>query len=104
MITLGEIMKEKTTKKETKTTKKKIKEILMKEKIGETAGKIWGILKQKDEVNISQLPKMISEKREIVYQSLGWLAREEKIIYNQKNTKLLISLTEEEKNVIELDD
>lgn len=78
---------------------KEIKELSIKEKVGETAGKIWGILRQKDEVNISQLPRMVREKSDIAYQALGWLAREEKIIYKDKNNKVYVSLTEEEKNI-----
>lgn len=78
---------------------KEIKELSIKEKVGETAGKIWGILRQKEEINISNIPRMVKEKSDIAYQALGWLAREEKIIYNDKNNKVYISLTEEEKKV-----
>ena len=69
----------------------------MKEKIGETAGIIWKILKSKGEVNISQLPKILKEKSEIVYQALGWLAREDKINYSTKNRRNYVSLAESEK-------
>ena len=71
----------------------------MKEKIGETAGKIWSTLKDNEEVNISQLPKVLNEKPVIVYQALGWLAREDKINYHVKGGKILVSLVEEKRDV-----
>jgi hypothetical protein len=66
----------------------------VKEKIGETAGKIWKVLKEKKEVDISQLPRLLKEKSVIVYQAVGWLAREDKIAYRTKAAKTYISLTE----------
>ena len=66
----------------------------MKEKIGETAGKIWKVLKEKKELDISQVPRFLKEKSVIVYQAVGWLAREGKIAYRTKADKTYISLTE----------
>lgn len=40
----------------------------MKDRIGEIAGKIWTVLGEKQNVNISKLPKLLKEKEEIVYQ------------------------------------
>lgn len=70
----------------------------MKEKIGITAGMIWKTLKSKEEVNVSQLPRILKEKSDIVYQALGWLAREDKINYSTKNKKNFVSLTDSEKS------
>ncbi len=70
----------------------------MKDKIGETAGRIWKIMKEKEEVNISQLPKLVEEKTAIVYQALGWLAREDKIEYRIEGTKTFASLTDVERS------
>ncbi|MDH4222027.1 MAG: winged helix-turn-helix domain-containing protein [candidate division Zixibacteria bacterium] len=69
----------------------------MKEKIGETAGKVWNILSEKEEVAISQLPKILKEKELLVYQALGWLAREDKIAYQTKGNKIVIRLSEPER-------
>lgn len=69
----------------------------MKDKIGETAGKTWKFLKEKGEVNIAQLPRNLKEKSAVVYQAVGWLAREDKIEYRTKATKTFISLAESEK-------
>lgn len=67
------------------------------EKIGETAGEVWRILKEKEEVNISQLPRLLNEKSAVVYQAVGWLAREKKIKYRTVGAKTLVSLTESER-------
>jgi hypothetical protein len=69
----------------------------MKEKIGEAAGKIWSILRENEEVAISQFPRMIKEKTLIVHQALGWLAREDKIVYRAKGNKIYVALIESEK-------
>ena len=53
----------------------------MKTIIGQTAGKVWKKLKEKDQVNIEQLPRLLKEKSVIAYQAVGWLAREGKINY-----------------------
>ena len=66
----------------------------MKGEIGSIAGKIWQILKEKDEMNLTQIPKAVNVKPVIAYQALGWLARENKIVYKQKGNTTLISLNE----------
>lgn len=71
----------------------------MKEKIGETAGKIWKVLKEKEEMDIAQLPRILNEKSVSVYQALGWLAREDKISYQTKANKTFVSLTEPERGI-----
>jgi hypothetical protein len=64
----------------------------MQEKIGEVAGRIWKLLKEKDKVSISQLPRSVKETDVITYQALGWLAREDKIEYHTQKTKTNVSL------------
>jgi hypothetical protein len=71
----------------------------MKDKIGEIAGKIWTILGEKQNVEISKLPKILKEKEEIVYQALGWLAREDKITYHKKERKTFVSLSYAEREI-----
>ena len=68
----------------------------MKDKIIETAGKTWKLLGQFGETSVSQLPQLINEQDYIVYQALGWLAREDKISYTSKNRKTFVSLMESE--------
>ncbi len=71
----------------------------MKDRIGEIAGKIWTILGENQNVNISKLPKLLKENGEIVYQALGWLAREDKIKYHTKDRKTFVSLSNGEREI-----
>jgi hypothetical protein len=64
----------------------------MKEQIGDTAGKIWNVLQAKEEVALSQLPKIVKEKDLLVYQGLGWLAREDKIMYRVDGNRTFVSV------------
>ena len=68
----------------------------MKEKVIEVAGKTWKALGEKGELNITQLPKLLKEDEMIVYQALGWLAREDKINYTVRNKQTFVSLVEAE--------
>ena len=72
---------------------------IMKNKIGEIAGKIWKILGEKEDVEILKLPQILKEKGEIVYQALGWLAREDKINYHSKEKKTFVSLSYDEREM-----
>ena len=68
----------------------------MKEKVIEAAGKTWRFLGQNGEINVSQLSKSLKEKDEVVFQALGWLAREDKINYTIKNRRTFVSLVDNE--------
>ncbi len=69
----------------------------MKGKVIETAGKTWRILGEKEEVKISDLAKLVKEKGEVVFQALGWLAREDKIHYISRNKQDFVSLAQPER-------
>jgi hypothetical protein len=43
------------------------------------------------------LPKLLKEKSMVVYQAVGWLAREDKIEFRKDATKTWISLAESER-------
>ncbi len=73
----------------------------MKDKVIETAGKVWKLLGQYGETSISQLPQLINEQDSIVFQALGWLAREDKISYTTKNRKTFVSLVDSEKQTFQ---
>jgi hypothetical protein len=66
----------------------------MKEKIGYVAGDIWHILKEREEVPTSQLPRILNERSVIVNQALGWLAREDKIDFRSEGAKTFVSLSD----------
>jgi hypothetical protein len=70
---------------------------MIREQIGETAGRIWTALGNKDEIGLAQLPKILNAKSDITYQALGWLAREDKITYRTKAGKVFISLSKSER-------
>jgi len=67
-----------------------------KEKVQEAAGKVWQVLAKKGKVNVAELPKLLKEKMHIAFQALGWLAREDKVVYLEKDRKNYVSLTEAE--------
>jgi len=64
----------------------------MKEIIGEMAGSDWETLGKKGRLEISKLPQILKVKGDTVYQALGWLAREEKIIFHKKEVRAYTSL------------
>jgi hypothetical protein len=64
----------------------------MKEIIGQTAGRIWETLSEQSPVSVSRLPKLVGEKDAVVYQALGWLAREDKINYYTKSNRTTVTL------------
>jgi hypothetical protein len=71
----------------------------MRDEIGATAGKIWRTLGAKEEISLSQLPKMMKGKGELIYQALGWLACENKIAYRTKTDKVYVSLSDREREL-----
>jgi hypothetical protein len=71
----------------------------MKEVIGEMAGRVWKTLGKKGPVEISKLPQVLKEKGDIVHQALGWLAREEKIIFHTKEGRTYTSLNPDEREI-----
>ena len=64
----------------------------MREIIGDSAGKVWRTLSQHKEVSLSQIPKLVGGKDTVVYQSLGWLACEDKVKYRTERNRTLVSL------------
>ncbi len=68
----------------------------MKDQVIQAAGKAWRFLGQNGEVNVAALPKVLKEKDTVVFQALGWLAREDKINYSIKNRRTFVSLVDGE--------
>ena len=71
----------------------------MKTTIGEMAGRVWKVLGEKEAIAVSRLPQILKEKGEIVYQALGWLAREGKVDFHKKEGKTFASLSQEEREI-----
>lgn len=58
--------------------------------IGDTAGKVWHYLSDNGAVTFAKLASGVDEPRDVVMQSVGWLAREGKIsILTSKRTKTI---------------
>jgi hypothetical protein len=62
------------------------------------AGRVWKILGKKGWVEISKLPQILTEQGELVYQAIGWLAKEEKIVFH-KEGRTFTSLNPEEREI-----
>ena len=60
--------------------------------IGITAGDIWHYLDHTGEVSFTQLAANIDRSRDLIFMSLGWLAREGHIILNQAGNDYRIAL------------
>ncbi|HAH21940.1 MAG: hypothetical protein A2Y00_08280 [Omnitrophica WOR_2 bacterium GWF2_43_52] len=60
--------------------------------IGITAGDIWHYLDQHGEVSFTQLVSGLDKSKDILFMSLGWLAREGHIILSPDGTNYKISL------------
>jgi len=61
-------------------------------KIGETAGKIYQQLKQKNAATPTELIKAVKVPYDELQMALGWLARENKIKFEKVKTRLKIML------------
>ena len=60
--------------------------------IGEVAGRIWNYLDKNGEATLTNLKKDLGLKSEEAAYSIGWLAREEKIIIAKKGSSTKINL------------
>jgi len=52
---------------------------MIKNEIGENAGKIWETLNEKGELSIDKLKTLTELNKQQLLMAIGWLAREEKI-------------------------
>jgi len=69
---------------------------MIKNVIGENAGKVWKVLNENMESNIEELKKKTKLKNDEIYLALGWLSRENKIIFFEENSVIKICLTDNE--------
>lgn len=58
---------------------KEVAKIDLKERVGHTAGKIWGELSGGGPLTIAQLKKKLNGDGDLVNLAVGWLAREDKV-------------------------
>jgi hypothetical protein len=62
--------------------------------IGETAGLVWTILSEKGPMNLAKLVKTVDEPRDTVMQAIGWLAREDKLVFEENGRQRIVALRE----------
>jgi Winged helix-turn-helix domain (DUF2582) len=60
--------------------------------IGATAGVVWKQLSENGPMDLTKLIKAVGEPRDAVMQAIGWLAREDKLIFQENGRKRMISL------------
>lgn len=59
--------------------------------IGENAGRIWHALNEVREISIEGLAKKLQLTEREIALSIGWLARENKVLFEEKDGQTLIS-------------
>ena len=60
--------------------------------ISQTAGRIWHVLQENGETTLSQLKKKVDGSTDTINQSIGWLAREDKLNIEKKGNSLKLVL------------
>lgn len=69
-----------------------IKFFKMKEKIGTDAGLLWKTLEEMGTLEVKELKKVVKLTDKDLYAAIGWLAREGKLEFDQKDKELYLSL------------
>jgi hypothetical protein len=61
--------------------------------IGTNAGVVWNILNGTGELSIKDLKKQTKIKTDkVLFAALGWLAKEDKLLFSEKEDDLFVSL------------
>ena len=60
--------------------------------IGETAGEIWRLLNQEGPMCISTIVSKVKQPQSAVYMGIGWLAREDKLVFTETKRGMSISI------------
>lgn len=60
---------------------------MLKNSVGENAGKIWRLLNEKGELTVAQIKKELKIKNEDLYMAIGWLLREENLCCHEEDDK-----------------
>ena len=60
--------------------------------IGDTTGEIWRLLNKEGPMSIATMVGKVKQPQSTVYMGIGWLAREDKLVFTQKNRGMLISV------------
>jgi predicted transcriptional regulator len=60
--------------------------------IGETAGEIWKLLDQEGPLSITAIAGKVKQAQSLVYMGIGWLAREDKLVFTETKRGITISV------------
>jgi protease II len=62
--------------------------------IGTNAGLVWNTLNETGELSVKDLKKQTKIRTDkILFSALGWLAKEDKLVFNEKEDELFVSLS-----------
>ncbi|MDR0426977.1 MAG: winged helix-turn-helix domain-containing protein [Dysgonamonadaceae bacterium] len=64
----------------------------MKEKIGLDAGRVWSILNEEGAKTVKELKKSSKLTDKEIFAAIGWLAREEKLLFEETDSDICLSL------------
>ena len=65
---------------------------MLNEKFGISAGLVWNLLNEEGKLNVKDVKKATKLTEKDMYAAFGWLAREEKIRFEENNKELFVSL------------
>jgi len=65
---------------------------LLEQEIGEAAGRIWKVLKEKGPLPKTKIPKVADISPQLATMAIGWLAREGKLTLQKDKMSDLIGL------------
>ena len=67
---------------------------MYKNDIGINAGVIWHLLSEKGELSIREIGELTNFREPFIYLALGWLSREDKVRFLEKNGMVYIGLNQ----------
>ncbi|MDR2949293.1 MAG: winged helix-turn-helix domain-containing protein [Dysgonomonas sp.] len=65
---------------------------MLKKDIGINAGTIWRCLSEKGRLSLREIGELTSYKDSLILLALGWLSRENKILFSNINDNLYVEL------------
>jgi len=60
--------------------------------IGEAAGEIWQLLNKEEPLSLSAIAAKMKQPQTRVYMGIGWLAREDKLVFTEAKRGMTMSL------------
>jgi peptide deformylase len=60
--------------------------------IGEAAGEIWKLLDKEGALSVPAIVRKVKRPQTVVYMGIGWLTREDKLVFNQTKRGMSVSL------------